>query len=214
MTALKQRIARWVSEKQTGIGKSMRASQFAELHVLPGDVVFLGDSITEGGAWHEWFPGVPVRNRGIGGETTREVLARIGTATTGGAAGIFVLIGTNDVTLFVPDDEIVENVTQILRALRAASPGTPIFLQSVMPRRGPLAARLQGLNDRLQRVAADENVTWIDLWPALSDGSGALRPDFSLDSIHLTGTGYAAWCNVLRSHVETVAGSASPPTAS
>ena len=52
-------------------------SQFEELAVTPGDTVFLGDSITEGGSWHELFPDSSVRNRGIGGDVTAGVLARI-----------------------------------------------------------------------------------------------------------------------------------------
>lgn len=201
---MKQRISAWVVEKQTGVGKRMRRSQFAELSVLPRDVVFLGDSITEGGLWHEWFPGTPVRNRGIGGETSREVLARVRSATTDGVAAVFLLIGTNDVTFSVPDHEIEANVALIIRALRAESPATPVFLQSVMPRQRRLGERITGLNRRLEQVAEREGATWIDLWPVLSDGAGAIDPGFSLDGIHLTGAGYERWVGVLRPHVESI----------
>ena len=50
----------------------------------PGDsIVMLGDSITEGGEWVELFPGTPVRNRGIGGDTTTGLLARLAQVTGG-----------------------------------------------------------------------------------------------------------------------------------
>ncbi|MEW9870791.1 GDSL-type esterase/lipase family protein [Arthrobacter sp. HS15c] len=201
---MKQRISKWVADRQTGISKRMRGSQFNELTVLPGDVVFLGDSITEGGEWHEWFSGVSVRNRGIGGDTTGEVLARLGSATTYGAAAIFLLIGTNDVTLSVPRDEIVANVRSILRGLRAVSDETPVFLQSVMPRQKRLCGRVRELNRDLERVAAEEGAAWIDLWPALSTSDGALNPDFSWDGIHLNGLGYATWARVLHPQIDSV----------
>lgn len=201
---MKQRISEWVVEKQTGVGKRTRRSQFAELQVLRGDVIFLGDSITEGGLWHEWFPGVPVRNRGIGGDTTRELLARMESATTDSAAAVFLMIGTNDLTLSVPDHAIEDNVTQILRGLRAISPTTPVFLQSIMPRQRRWAERIAGLNRRLEQVADREGAKWIDLWPALSDGAGAIDSRYSLDQIHLTGAGYARWIAVLRPYVESI----------
>ena len=70
-------------------------SQFEHLEIQAGDVVFLGDSITEGGAWDELFPGVPVRNRGIGGDTTSGVLDRLDQITRGRPAKVFLKIGTN-----------------------------------------------------------------------------------------------------------------------
>lgn len=204
MTTVKRRISEWVADKQTGISKRMRTSQFDELPIRSGDVVFLGDSITEGGLWNEWFPAVAIRNRGVGGDTSREVLSRVHSATVDGVTAVFLLIGTNDVTLSVPDEEIVSNVTQIIRALRTDSPSSPVFLNSVMPRRQRFARRLVGLNGELERVARQEGATWIDNWPTLSDGDGALRPAFSLDTIHLNGAGYAAWVAVLRPFLESV----------
>jgi hypothetical protein len=50
-------------------GIAMRASQFEALPRVAGRVVFLGDSITEGGCWEEWFPELPACNRGIGGDS-------------------------------------------------------------------------------------------------------------------------------------------------
>ncbi|HQP10891.1 MAG TPA: TonB-dependent receptor plug domain-containing protein, partial [Candidatus Omnitrophota bacterium] len=42
-----------------------RADFFRRYPVNRGDIVFLGDSITDGGCWEELFPGVPLKNRGI-----------------------------------------------------------------------------------------------------------------------------------------------------
>jgi len=38
-----------------------RASFFAAHPIQPGDIVFLGDSITDGAIWIELFPGLPVK---------------------------------------------------------------------------------------------------------------------------------------------------------
>ena len=82
-------------------------SAFEALPIAPDDVVFLGDSITEAGPWEELFPGIRVRNRGIGGDTTGGVLRRLEQVTSGGPAKVFLLIGTNDLGRGASEAEIV-----------------------------------------------------------------------------------------------------------
>jgi len=183
-------------------GQKMRASQFEQHQISPGDIVFLGDSITEGGLWQEWFPGIAVKNRGIGGDTTSGVLARMHTATTSAPAAVFLLIGTNDLTMGVNKAEISSNVREILDRLKSECPDSAVFLQSVMPRGKKDAPRVQSLNELYSDLAAEYGATWVDLWPALADSDGSLKSTYTLDKLHLTGEGYAAWVSVLRPHVE------------
>lgn len=75
--------------------KSVRLSQLAMLPVPPDRVLFLGDSITEQGMWHEWFPDLAVLNRGVGSDTVGGV-SRRATATLNRPAAVSLLIGTND----------------------------------------------------------------------------------------------------------------------
>src|SRR5579862_9104646 len=55
-----------------------RAANAALPAPAPGEnrVVFLGDSITDGWPIAEYFPGKPYVNRGIGGQTTPQMLVR------------------------------------------------------------------------------------------------------------------------------------------
>ena len=54
-----------------------RVSLFRVLPDVEGEVIFLGDSITEGCAWNE-LTGLPhVLNRGISGDTAWGLLARV-----------------------------------------------------------------------------------------------------------------------------------------
>lgn len=191
---------------------TLRATQFAELAPPPGCVVFLGDSITEGGLWHEWFPGVPLVNRGIGGNTVDDVLARLDTAVVDPAA-VFLLIGTNDLETGLAKDqvfvraprlmpgEIAERMRELVAAIRERAPHADLFIQSVMPREPEVAGRLRELNAANREIAKDADATYIDLWPALADDADGLRTAFTLDSLHLNGAGYAAWVEVLRPYV-------------
>ena len=175
-----------------------RATQFAEAGTAPGRVVFLGDSITEGGLWHEWFPDVPVLNRGIGGERSADVLRRLDTAINEPVA-VFLLIGTNDLMGLVPPEEIVRNVAAILDGIEKRAPGTQVFVQSVMPRAKAYRDEVLALNRRYVRLVEDrpEHIRYVDLWPALATPAGVLDPDFSRDRLHLNGRGYRGWVKIL-----------------
>lgn len=183
-------------------GRKMRASQFELLKVCRGDIIFLGDSITEGGLWHEWFPGVALKNRGIGGDTTRGVLDRMDTAIGPAPAAVFLLIGTNDLSIGLTRDQIAGNVRRILAQMRNDRPETPVFLQSVMPRSKKYSRRIQALNELYSTLADEYGATWVDLWPVLANGDGGLKNSYTLDKLHLTGEAYSAWISVLRPLVE------------
>jgi len=60
-----------------------RVSFFAAHPLQPGDIAFLGDSLTAGGNWDELFPGLPIRNRGINADTTVGALQRLDGITRG-----------------------------------------------------------------------------------------------------------------------------------
>ncbi len=171
-----------------------RISAFEAFPIAPDDVVFLGDSITEGGPWEELFPGIRARNRGIGGDTTDGVLRRLEQVTNGRPAKLFLMIGTNDLFRGDPEAEIVARIEEILDRLKQASPDTEIYLQSVLPRAGDYRERVEGLNTRLAEVVSEMGVGWVDLYPAFLDSeTGAIRAELSNDALHLLGPGYALW---------------------
>ena len=174
--------------------QARRVSAFEAFPLAPDDVVFLGDSITEGGPWEELFPGVRTRNRGIGGDTTEGVLRRLEQVTRAQPTKVFLLIGTNDLYAGRSEDEIVANIEDILEQLKQESPDTEVYLQSVLPRAASYRARVEALNTRLSEVAGERGAAWVDLYPSFLDPeSGAIRPELSNDELHLLGPGYALW---------------------
>jgi lysophospholipase L1-like esterase len=177
----------------------------------PGHVVLLGDSSTEFGLWQEWFSGQPVLNRGIGGETSADLLRRLDSAVHQ-PAGVFLLIGTNDLTAGVPLQDITGNVRTLLDEIERRAPGTPVVVQSVMPRTARFRDDIRLLNEAYRGLvdSATAEVQYLDLWPALADEQGLLRSEFTGDGLHLTGAGYAAWVDVLRPHVTRVVGLRGP----
>ncbi|MFB2554414.1 GDSL-type esterase/lipase family protein [Herbiconiux liangxiaofengii] len=196
-------ITRIIEKRFMAPARRMKQTQFEELAPAGGEIVFLGDSITEGGAWHEWFPTVRVLNRGIDGDTTDGVLARLGTALRSGPSAVFLLIGTNDLALKRPREQTRANVDEIVRLIRDEGRGPEVVLQSVMPRQERFRPRVEELNREYQEIASRRGARYLDLWPALADAHGALNSQFTLDGLHLTGAGYRAWTTVLEPLVLT-----------
>ncbi|MEV0251755.1 GDSL-type esterase/lipase family protein [Nocardia sp. NPDC050712] len=182
-----------------------RRTQLAALPVPPGGILFLGDSITEFGVWSEWFPGAPIVNRGVAGETTAQVLLRIEDALNEPTA-VFLLIGTNDLTGAVPTADIVDNLRKMLHAIRTHAPGASVIVQSIMPRALAYREEVIHLNHRYRELvdAVGANVAYLDLWPVLATPEGTLRPELTEDGLHLNGAGYRAWVQLLRPIVDDI----------
>lgn len=180
--------------------KAMRRAQFEALPLPAGRVLFLGDSITEQGMWHEWFPELPTLNRGISGDTVHEVAARLDSAVNTPVT-ISLLVGTNDLSGLGRSRDIpviAGEFRDLVQELRRRAPDAHLVVNSVMPRKATFADQVRALNHEYAAIARDADATWLDLWPVLSDGAGSLRAQFTGDSLHLNGAGYAAWVEVLR----------------
>ena len=182
------------------VGYESRVSQFEGFSVQSHDVVFLGDSITRRGSWHELFPNAPVRNRGIDGDTTQGLLARLHQVTRGQPSQVFLLIGTNDIFFGESDETIVDNIVSILQQFADESAETQIFVQSILPRGVSYQARIETLNRKIH-VAISDRAEWIDLYHLMLDEDGSIADRYSNDELHLLGAGYAVWKEAIASRV-------------
>lgn len=180
-----------------------RLSLFAALPARDGATLFVGDSLTDRGEWAEQFGDASLLNRGVASDTTRGVLARAAALTAHAPARIFLMIGVNDLGAGEPVAAVAERYAAILDALRAGAPRATLHCQSLLPVReerapaGMTNARIQALNQLIARLAAERSCVYIDLFPALSGEGGGLDPRFTVDGVHLTGAGYAAWAKAI-----------------
>lgn len=110
-----------------------RATLFASLSIKPTDTVMLGDSMILYNEWDEEFQKINVINRGIGGDTTTGLLRSLSDVTDGQPKTIVLMVGTNDLTMRVPQKEIVKNYDLLLNRIRQESPSTQIIMTSVLP---------------------------------------------------------------------------------
>ena len=105
--------------------------------ILPndtGEIIFLGDSITDGCEWSELFHDLSIKNRGISGDVTQGVLDRLGEVVESNPKKIFLMIGVNDLAAGKTEKEIVSNIKKIIKNIQKKSPATEIYLESILPR--------------------------------------------------------------------------------
>lgn len=154
----------------------------------------VGDSITDEAEWEDLFPALSIANRGISGDTTDGILNRIDSIASTDADKVFIMIGLNDFQRGDTVDEVLSRYQQLIQALNR--PGRKIYLQStVFAGRDfiHLNESILLLNDRLERIAnVSDGITFVNLNESLSNDS-ILKPEYSLDSIHLNGEGYRIW---------------------
>ena len=185
-----------------------RATLFEVLPTSKSDIIFLGNSITNGGEWAELLGNPHAKNRGISGDTTQGVLDRLSTITKGKPSKIFLLIGTNDLSRGKSMDEIAKIVERVKRE----SPATKLYVQSVFPvnpkfnkflghmnRQKDIAA----LNAKIKAVAARYGVTYIDVYKSLVlPSTDVMNPEYTNDGLHLLGKGYLKWVEVLKPYLK------------
>ncbi len=183
-----------------------KTSQFRTLPNPEGEICFLGDSITDGCEWRELIGIECVTNRGIGGDTAWGVLARLDEVTEGKPIKIFLMIGTNDLARGKKPPEVRDKIAEILAAIKRESPSTQVYLQSVFPTNEDLGTQytnvnINPLNDLLVNLAAEMQVTWVDVRPVFKDENGKLKKELTMDGLHLNGQAYYLWYSVIRKYL-------------
>ena len=188
-----------------------RATLFEELPVTSTDIIFLGNSITNGGEWSELLNNKHVKNRGISGDICMGVYDRLDAILKGKPAKIFLLIGINDVSRGTSADTIVNRIGMITQKIKQDSPKTKLYLQSVLPVTdhykmfGGHTSRWQEvkkINEGLMYLADKENVTYIDLYSHFVDEkTGKMNIEYTNDGLHLLGKGYLKWVDIVKPYI-------------
>lgn len=184
-----------------------RTAYFRQLPAAKKPVIFFGDSITQWGDWCEFLGKANILNRGIAGDNTNGLLARVEEVVRHRPAKLFILVGTNDLNKHMPATSIVANYRRIISAVQEASPQTRIYVQSVLPINNQLIGRqyysgtneqITALNAMLKAMAAETQVTYINVYETLLDNTGQMAARYTYDGLHLSGEGYLKWVQVLK----------------
>ena len=165
-------------------------------------VVLLGDSITES-VKQRVLMGLPIINEGISGEHAKDLALRPCApgphelVAKAKPTYVCVMLGINDIWGLKKDVTTVEaEYRTMAQQLRKAVPDAKIIIQSVLPGGGTAAAvqpQIDDLNRRLPKIAAEIKGSYLLLDPVMKSHDGTLRPEYTIDGVHLTEAGTAAW---------------------
>jgi lysophospholipase L1-like esterase len=187
---------------QTGDLANLARYRDANNSLPPGKarVVFLGDSITDywGKRGGQWFPSPDWLNRGIGGQTTGQLLLRTRQDVIAlHPRALIIEGGSNDMRLGFSPETIRDNIASIadiaranhIRVLIAAM--TPVC-DCVRPLTGErTVARIRHLNDLLNALCKQHHYAYLDYYAPLADGAGRMRQELTTDGVHLNDQGYS-----------------------
>ena len=187
-----------------------------------GDVIFLGDSITQGWegkagkkAWEDSFAAFKPVNLGISGDQTGDVIWRI---TEGKEIEplkpklAVIMIGTNNTGAHT-GEQIAGGIKAIVTELQKQKPDMKILLLGVFPRangipkeenvaaKEKLNPKIKQINDIISKFADDKKVFYKDIGDKFLNKEGGIDRKVMYDFLHLTEEGYKIWAEAIKDDV-------------
>ncbi|MDR1983650.1 MAG: GDSL-type esterase/lipase family protein [Prevotellaceae bacterium] len=188
-----------------------RRSLFEILPITPADIIFLGNSITDGCEWNELFNNPNIKNRGISADRTYWILDRLDPIIKGKPKKIFVQTGTNDLGAGHSPQSIAENMAKLIERFQTESPETELYIQSIFPvnndfekytkRQGSKSKEIIETNELLKQLCIQKGITFVDVYSELVDPNGKLNVKYTNDGLHLLGEGYLVWKKLLENYL-------------
>ena len=178
-------------------------------------VVLMGNSITArwSGVHPEFFAGKPYINRGIGGQTTPQMLIRFKQDVIDlKPNAVVILAGINDIAQATGPatiESIMDNISGM--ALLAKANGIRVILSSVLPAYDfpskpglEPAGKVVRLNEMIKDFAAKNNIYYLDYYSSMVDERKGLKKELSNDEVHPTLEGYKIMERLLEKAIENV----------
>jgi len=178
-------------------------------------VVFYGDSITDIWKLADYFPGKPYVNRGIGGQTTPQMLVRFRQDVIDLHPRVVVILaGTNDIagnTGPMRNEDIEANLASIAELARAHD--IRVVFSSVLPvhnytdrskdffAQRPMA-RILALDQWLRGYCTGSGDIYLDYFSALVDDKGLLQKDLADDGLHPNAAGFKIMAPLAEAAIE------------
>jgi lysophospholipase L1-like esterase len=165
-------------------------------------VVFMGDSITEN--WEiinpEFFSENKFINRGIGGQTSPQMLIRFRSDVIELKPSlIIILAGTNDIAGNTGPTTIKMIANNIISMSELAiSHGINVIISSVLPVYNynwsdveEPNKKIVNLNKILSDYSTEKNLSYLDYYSSMVDSRPGLKKEYSDDEVHPNNAAYA-----------------------
>lgn len=203
----------------TQADEKYRSHRFSSFQTLPafneGDIVFIGNSITNMMNWSEAFGSrQDIHGRGTSGCMTQDILDNLESMIQGNPSKVFLMIGTNDLgTAGNTPEAVAGRIEQIVTRIRTEVPQATVYYQSILPStigiRSP--QKTVPTNDSVKKWIerqGDEKIVYVDLYSKLANADGSLKnqgnanaESYTFDGLHLTQKGYRIWFDAIKDYV-------------
>ena len=120
---------------------------------------------------------------------------------------IFLLCGINDMKRGTPNEVILANYLRMIKQIKAESPATQIYFQSVLPVNIAMLPKsydnlsyenISALNEGLYSLCKAYGLHYVNLHAVFADGNGELKKELSIDGLHLKSAAYIIWAAHLK----------------
>ena len=203
--------ANW--EKKHQVSKTLssvyyrdKLSSFNDNEIDTASIVFIGNSLIDNFNLSP-FNNPHIINRGISGDFTEGVIARMDGIIAKHPKKIFLEIGINDLIEKIALRTIGNNYKIILEKIIKASPHTHIYIHSLLPTMlkssittsgDDVNRRVVEFNNILLNFSVKYHCTYIDTWSHFATKDNSMNPLLTDDGIHLTQDGYKVWADVIK----------------
>lgn len=165
------------------------------------DIAFIGDSLTDGYDVEHYYPEYKVENRGIGGDTTYGLLARLDVSVYQLKPKVIVmLIGANNF------DTMLDDYEQIIIGIKENLPKTKLVICSLTSMGGEWGKNNHKAafnNVKVKAYAEKHGCPYVDLFTALLNfETNAIYDHYTTDGGHLTAAGYEVFTSCVKPVVD------------
>ena len=194
--------------------KARHLAKVAEAAKGGYDVVFIGDSITQGweghgkNVWAKYYAPRKALNIGFSGDHTENVLWRLdnGELPSTQPKLYVVMIGTNNTGQFKDDPkDTAAGVKAILQRLATHSPDAQVLLLAIFTRGANPDDPYRLINDEVNKqiqTFATKNIHYLDINENFMAHDGTLPRELMPDFLHPQGAGYFLWAKAMELEIK------------
>ncbi|CAG7825112.1 unnamed protein product [Allacma fusca] len=172
-----------------------------------GDVVFVGDSITDWwrndgrSVWDQYYENLGAVNVGVAGDVTQQTIDRINGGSLDGfnTRVVVLLIGTNDLGRGITEEIVYFQIGAILSLIQTKQPNANILLLGILPRGGEdIHRKIRTVNDRVRNYDNGRTIRYLNMEAQFSPGLGQVYQNLYWgDQLHLSTEGYQVWARTM-----------------
>lgn len=198
------------------IGSVINKSKLENIKEQDENIVFFGDSITEGYNVKEFYDEFRVVNSGISGNTTEDLINRIDRDLYNyNPSTVIIQIGTNDIRASIKDEDIIKNLKTIIKGIRKNRKNASILIESIYPINREMDEEywkdvnpdynnkhITKLNKEIKELCKKEHIKYIDIYSKLLDDNKNLKEVYSKEGLHLTDLGYYKVTKIIKEYLK------------